>query len=68
MLTCQHNICHRRKTRTPDTNEVEETLLSGESDNSHKADYTRWSIDLATGGFLHLITEPVDDIPLADQN
>lgn len=67
-MSIQHNICYRRKTRKSDTNVMEETLLSGESNVNHKADYTRWSIDLATDGFLHLVTEPADDIPIADQN
>lgn len=67
-MSIKHNICYRRKTRSPDTNEMDETLLSEESNENHKADYTRWSIDLATDGFLHLVTEPADDIPIADQN
>ena len=67
-MSIQHNVCYRRKTRSSDANGLEETLLSGENNDTHKVDYTKWSMDLATDGFLHLVTEPADDIPLADQN
>lgn len=68
--TDMYIIGNRKKIRSSDTDTVlgEETILSRESDVNHKVDYTRWSIDLNADGFLHLVTEPDDNIPLVDQN